>query len=101
MGTERNWAGNLTYGQARLERPADIPALQELVAGASSVRALGSRHSFNDIADTTGTLVSLENLRPAPAIDSASGRHGDPRLGNRQWEPSDGRGGHRIRHGLR
>ncbi len=72
-GTERNWAGNLTYRQARLERPTDLRGLQDLVSRAPSVRALGSRHSFNDIADTTGTLVSLENL-PA-GIDVNPLRH--------------------------
>lgn len=62
MTDERNWSGNLRYQAACLEWPRSIAELQELVAGASKVRALGSRHSFNDIADTTGTLVSLEKM---------------------------------------
>ncbi|MHA7263090.1 FAD-binding protein [Arthrobacter sp. TMN-37] len=69
MTIERNWAGNLTYRQARLERPATVQALQRIVAGASSIRALGSRHSFNDIADTEGTLVSLEHLPADIRVD--------------------------------
>lgn len=59
----RNWAGNLTY-TGRVVTPASVAEVQELVAGADRVRALGSRHSFNDIADTDGVLVSLEALPP-------------------------------------
>ncbi|MGH3759284.1 D-arabinono-1,4-lactone oxidase [Actinophytocola sp.] len=60
---ERNWAGNLTYS-GRVVVPASVAEVQEVVAGADRVRALGSRHSFNDIADTGGALVSLEALPP-------------------------------------
>lgn len=60
---ERNWAGNLTY-TGRIVRPADVAQVQEVVAGAPAVRALGTRHAFNDLADTDGVLVSLESLPP-------------------------------------
>jgi xylitol oxidase len=60
---ERNWAGNLTYS-GTVARPASVAELQEVVAGSARVRALGSRHSFNDIADTGGVLVSTEALPP-------------------------------------
>jgi xylitol oxidase len=59
----RNWAGNLTY-TGRVVTPASVAEVQEVVAGAGRVRALGSRHSFNDIADTGGVLVSMEALPP-------------------------------------
>ena len=54
MVTERNWAGNYGYQAPRIAHPSSVAELQELVAGARKIRALGSRHSFNDIADTTG-----------------------------------------------
>jgi xylitol oxidase len=57
-----NWAGNLTYRAARLHRPATVAEVQEIVAASPRVKALGSRHCFNDVADTTGDLVSLEAL---------------------------------------
>jgi alditol oxidase len=59
---ERNWAGNLTYRAARLHRPRSVAEVQELVTGSPHVKALGSRHCFNDIADTTADLVSLDAL---------------------------------------
>jgi alditol oxidase len=57
-----NWAGNLAYAAAGLHEPESIEQLQEVVRNARSLRALGSRHSFNDIADTTGELVSLRRM---------------------------------------
>ncbi len=60
--TERNWARNHTYRAPRIVHPASVEELQKLVAGADHVRALGSRHSFNDIADTSGTLAALDRL---------------------------------------
>jgi len=34
-----------------VHRPSTLEELQEIVAAARQVRAVGSRHSFNDIAD--------------------------------------------------
>ena len=57
-----NWAGNLAYHARRLHAPASIEELQEVVTSARTLRVLGSRHSFNDIVDTTGDLVSLTRI---------------------------------------
>ena len=67
-----NWAGNHTYQAPDLACPDSIEAVQSLVAGAAHVRALGSRHSFNAIADTPGTQVSMERLNRVLSIDPAS-----------------------------
>lgn len=56
-----NWAGNIGFASA-LQRPRSVAELQELVAGSEKVRVLGTGHSFNRIADTTGTLVSVADL---------------------------------------
>jgi xylitol oxidase len=69
---ETNWAGNHTYRAARLHRPASLEQVRELVAGASRLRVLGSRHSFNDIADS-GELLSLERLPAEVVVDPAAG----------------------------
>ncbi|MGO4807690.1 FAD-binding protein [Arthrobacter sp. 2MCAF15] len=53
-----------------MSHPASVAELQEVVAGAGKVRALGSRHSFNDIADTSGTLVVLDRLDAGISIDA-------------------------------
>lgn len=65
---ERNWAGNYTYRAEKLHRPTTIEQVQEIIANAASVHVLGSRHSFNDIADSW-ELISLENLPADVVVD--------------------------------
>jgi xylitol oxidase len=69
----RNWAGNHEYRAARLLEPRMIDELQELVRASHAVRPLGSRHSFNDVADTTGDLISIVRLPRRVEIDHAAG----------------------------
>jgi xylitol oxidase len=68
---ERNWAGNHEYAGARLERPASLDELAEVVGVAPRVRAIGSRHSFTDIVDSD-VLVSLEALPPVFELDAVT-----------------------------
>ncbi|MEV5606228.1 D-arabinono-1,4-lactone oxidase [Streptomyces sp. NPDC052299] len=71
--TTTNWAGNITFGAERRRAPASVEELQELVAGSRAVRALGTGHSFNAIADTTGDLVSTAGLPRVLDIDTHAG----------------------------
>ena len=57
-----NWAGNVVFGAGETGEPASVDELAELVAGTARVRVAGTRHSFNQIADTAGTLVSLSRM---------------------------------------
>lgn len=65
----RNWAGNITFSPAAVERPTSLSALQDIIRSADKVRAIGSGHSFNHLADTKGTLVSLAGLERVCSID--------------------------------
>lgn len=65
----KNWAGNHTYEAARLHHPTTVEQVQQLVKGADRVKALGRRHSFNDIADTAGDLICLQHLDRVVALD--------------------------------
>ena len=67
-----NWAGTYAYRAERLHRPATVEQLQELVAHAPRIRVLGSRHSFNDIADSA-ELVALDGLPADVAVDHSAG----------------------------
>ena len=67
---ERNWAGNYTYRAEKLHRPQTLEELQEIVTKAPSVHALGSRHSFNEIADSS-ELISLETLTDVGSLPEA------------------------------
>jgi len=46
-----------------------LAELQELVASSRHVKILGSRHSFNTIADTDASLVSLDKFSPEFVLD--------------------------------
>lgn len=58
-----NWAGNYTYRAASVVEPASVQELCELVRTLPRSKALGARHSFNHIADTAGTQISLANFK--------------------------------------
>jgi xylitol oxidase len=57
-----NWSSNYTYRAPRIHRPDTIGQVQDIVAGSDRAKALGSRHCFNDIADTAGDLIDLTGL---------------------------------------
>ena len=61
--TRTNWAGNYIYQATSVVKPANVQELQELVVKLPRVKALGARHSFNHMADTPGTQISLEHLK--------------------------------------
>lgn len=59
---ELNWAGTYAYGATRILNPTSIPELQDLVAHQPKIRSLGTRHSFNPVADGPGVLVTTLGL---------------------------------------
>ncbi|MFG2945831.1 D-arabinono-1,4-lactone oxidase [Streptomyces adustus] len=67
-----NWAGNVTYAAKEVHRPRSADALRTVVAGNARVRALGSGHSFNEIAEPggEGVLVSLDALPAEIDVDT-------------------------------
>lgn len=67
-----NWAGNLTYSAKQLDEPASLTEIVQLVKSRSPLKALGARHSFNNIADTTGDQVSLISHLDQMTLDANS-----------------------------
>src|SRR5271168_2220366 len=61
-GKRTNWSGNYTYSTDRLHQPQTVEELQQVVKSCTKIRALGSRHSFNGIADSTENQVSVNHL---------------------------------------
>jgi xylitol oxidase len=57
-----NWAGTFRYQAFEVISVHSNEELTELVRAARRIRALGSRHSFNDIADSPGLLVQMDAL---------------------------------------
>src|SRR5688572_15877787 len=68
----KNWAGNLEYSTANVFYPKSVEQVQDVVKKCSKLKALGSRHSFNKIADSTENQVSLEELNKVVSLDKAA-----------------------------
>lgn len=70
MTTEhKNWAGNYVYHAERVHTPETVEQVQEIVQRSHKVKALGSRHSFNGIADTEYDHLLLTRLNKVVALD--------------------------------
>jgi xylitol oxidase len=57
-----NWAGNYTYSTENLDLATTIENVRQNIRSHSHLKALGARHSFNGIADSTEDQISLRNL---------------------------------------
>ncbi|WP_144763298.1 FAD-binding protein [Curtobacterium sp. 9128] len=60
--SELNWSGTVTYTAERVERPRTVDEAAAIVARERRVHGLGTRHSFNDVADTDGVLLDLTGI---------------------------------------
>lgn len=68
----KNWAGNITYSTDKVHYPATVEQVQEVVQKSSKIKGLGSRHSFNTIADNTASQVSLGAMNKVLSLDTAA-----------------------------
>ncbi len=64
-----NWAGNYRYQAKAVHRPESVKEVQEIVKRSACVKVLGTRHSFNGIADTEGVHVSLDRMNSVIALE--------------------------------
>ena len=69
-----NWAGNYTYGTANVHHPETTEQVQALVKRSSKIHVLGTRHSFNGIADFSENLIALDRHEPQMSINHAQAR---------------------------
>lgn len=70
----KNWAGNLTYSTANVREPVSVEEVQEIVKASPKLRALGTRHCFNTIADSDALLVSTRSLNDFTQPDTANSK---------------------------
>ena len=68
----QNWAGNLEYSTGNVHYPKTLEQVQEAVNKCNKLTALGSRHSFNKIADSTENQVSLKEMNKVVSLDKAA-----------------------------
>lgn len=69
----KNWSNTYEYSAGRIVAPESIDELRRIVAQSDRVRPLGTKHSFNGIADTPGTLVDMTALPFEISIDAEAG----------------------------
>ena len=68
-----NWSGTYQFTAREVIAARTIGEVQRAAAKGGRVRAIGTRHSFNDLADNGATLVSVAGIAPDPVIDAAAG----------------------------
>ena len=69
----RNWSGTYRFTAREVIDARTVGEVRRAVAaGGGRVRALGTRHSFNDLADNGATLVSVTSVPAEPVIDEAA-----------------------------
>ncbi|MDP9230907.1 MAG: FAD-binding protein [Bacteroidota bacterium] len=66
----KNWAGNLEYSTGNVYYPKSVAEVQKLVKRCSKLRALGTRHCFNTIADSKDNLISTKEMNKVVALDA-------------------------------
>jgi xylitol oxidase len=67
-----NWAGNLEYGTDHLYSAKTLDEVRSYVKKQSLLKVLGTRHCFNNIADSSHNLLSLKSMDDVVALDSAA-----------------------------
>ncbi len=71
LGASRaNWANNLIYDSNTFYEPRNIGELQQIVKENKKIKALGTKHCFNKIADSRFSHVSIRNMNRIVSVDS-------------------------------
>jgi len=68
----KNWAGNLEYSTDRLYSADSLEQVRSYIRQESKLKVLGTRHCFNNIADSTHSLLSLKAMDEVVALDPAA-----------------------------
>jgi alditol oxidase len=68
----QNWSGTYRFTAREVMTARTIDDVRDAVAAGGRVRAVGTRHSFNDLADNGARLVSVTGIAPDPVLDETS-----------------------------
>ena len=68
-GQLTNWAGNYRYSTDKLVTLDSVAKVRSYVRDHDSMRALGTRHCFNGIADSPHALLSLKPMDRVVSLD--------------------------------
>jgi len=65
----KNWAGNLEYSTDRLYSANSLEEVRSYVKKQDKLKVLGTRHCFNNIADSTDNFLSLKSMDKVVALE--------------------------------
>jgi xylitol oxidase len=68
----QNWSKNIEFNDRHYFQPEALTELQELVRTHPKIRARGSAHSFNEIANTSSYSINLLKMPKVIEVDSDS-----------------------------
>jgi alditol oxidase len=71
-GMLSNWAGNLEYSTERLHSASSVEDARAFVKQEKKLKVLGTRHCFNNIADSRDNFLSLKPMDQVVALDASS-----------------------------
>lgn len=66
----KNWAGNITYSTDNVFYPETTEAVQQVIKDHAKIKALGTKHCFNRIADSTNNLLSTSKMKNVVSLDT-------------------------------
>jgi alditol oxidase len=67
----RNWAGNIEYSTDRVQTLTSVAQVQDYVRTQPRLKVLGTRHCFNNIADSKDGFLSLKPMDEVISLDPA------------------------------
>jgi alditol oxidase len=67
--TLKNWAGNLEYGTQSLDLARSLERVRDFVRKQDRLKVLGTRHCFNNIADSKDNFLSLKLMDKVVGLD--------------------------------
>jgi alditol oxidase len=65
----KNWAGNFEFSTDHLYPANSVEQVRDFVKSQAKLKALGTRHCFNKIADSKDNLLSLHAMDQVVALD--------------------------------
>lgn len=72
-GPLTNWSGNIHYSTDNVYEAKTVAQVQKFVREHGSLRALGTRHCFNRIADSSHAFLSVRPMDQVTDIDPKAG----------------------------
>ena len=67
----QNWSKNIDFSEEVYLQPESLSELQEMIRSHKNIRARGSAHSFNEIADTHHVAINLAKMPKVIEVDES------------------------------